>query len=166
LGILDPETETAGVMSQVTALETQLTEKRLQLSQLLDNEQPNQARVAGTEGDIARLEELIADLRSQLTVVEDGTQSLASITARLRMAEVDLETRTTMMQESLQQLEFARVEANRQVRFLSVGVSPVPPDVPTYPRVFENTLIAFFIFAAIYLMTAVTAAILREQVSS
>ena len=93
LGILDPETETAGVMSQVTALETQLTEKRLQLSQLLDNEQPNQARVAGTEGDIARLEELIADLRSQLTVVDNGTQSLASITARLRMAEVDLETR-------------------------------------------------------------------------
>ena len=166
MGILDPETETAGVMSQVTALETQLTEKRLQLSQLLDNEQPNQARVAGTEGDIARLEELIGDLRSQLTVVEDGTQSLASITARLRMAEVDLETRTTMMQESLQQLEFARIEANRQVRFLSVGVSPVPPDVPTYPRVFENTLIAFFIFGAIYLMTAVTTAILREQVSS
>ena len=82
------------------------------------------------------------------------------------MAEVDLETRTMMMQEALQQLEAARIEANRQVRFLSVGVTPVPPDEPTYPRVFENTLIAFFIFGAIYLMAAVTAAILREQVSS
>ena len=166
MGILDPATETAGVMTQVNTLEVQLTEKRLQLSQLLDNAQPNAARVAGVEGDIARLEELIADVRSQLTEVEDGSQSLASVTARLRMAEVDLETRTAMMQESLQQLEQARISANSQVRFLSVGVAPVPPDEPTYPKVFENTLIAFFIFGAIYLMVAVTTAILREQVSS
>lgn len=167
LGVLDPASETAGVMSQVNTLEVQLTEKQLALSQLMDNSRPNQARVAGVEGDIERLKVLIAQLRSQLT--NDGlnnTGSLASISSRLRMAEVDLETRTMMMQELLQQLEFARIEANRQVRFLSVGVTPVPPDEPTYPKVFENSLIAFFIFGAIYLMTAVTAAILREQVSS
>ena len=122
--------------------------------------------MAGAEGDIERLETLIAQLRSQLTNDGQSTGSLATISAQLRMAEVDLETRTMMMQESLQQLEAARIEANRQVRFLSIGVSPVPPDEPTYPKVFENTLIAFLIFGAIYLMAAVTAAILREQVSS
>ena len=166
LGVLDPESETAGLMSQINTLEVQLTEKKLTLSQLLDNTQPNQARVAGAEGDIERLETLIAQLRSQLTNDGQSTGSLATISAQLRMAEVDLETRTMMMQESLQQLEAARIEANRQVRFLSIGVSPVPPDEPTYPKVFENTLIAFLIFGAIYLMAAVTAAILREQVSS
>ncbi|MEO1537318.1 MAG: capsule biosynthesis protein [Pseudomonadota bacterium] len=166
LGVLDPQSETAGLMGQINTLEVQLTEKRLQLSALLDNARPNQARVDGVEGDITRLEKLIADLRSQITNDGRSDTSLASVTARLRMAEVDLETRTMMMQESLQQLEAARIEANRQVRFLSVGVSPVPPDEPTYPRVFENTLIAFFIFGAIYLLISVTAAILREQVSS
>ena len=166
MGVIDPQSETAGLMGQINNLETQLTEKRLQLSQLLDNTRPNQARVAGAEGDISRLQTLIADLRSQLTQETSSESSLASMTSRLRMAEVDLETRTMMMQESLQQLEAARIEANRQVRFLSVGVTPVPPDEPTYPRVFENTLIAFFIFGAIYLMASVTAAILREQVSS
>ena len=167
MGILDPQSETAGLMNQINTLEVQLTEKRLALSQLLDNQQPNQARVAGLEGDISRLEALIADLRSNLTVADgDSEASLASVTARLRIAEVDLETRTMMMQESLQQLEAARIEANRQVRFLSVGVTPVPPDEPTYPKVFENTLIAFFIFGAIYLLISVTTAILREQVSS
>ncbi|MEM6388085.1 MAG: capsule biosynthesis protein [Pseudomonadota bacterium] len=166
LGVLDPESETSGLMTQINTLEVQLTEKRLQLSALLDNEQPNQARVAGAEGDIERLQTLIADLRSNITNDGQSDTSLASVTARLRMAEVDLETRTMMMQESLQQLEAARIEANRQVRFLSVGVSPVPPDEPTYPRVFENTLIAFFIFGAIYLLVSVTVAILREQVSS
>ena len=111
-------------------------------------------------------DDIVADRRAQLTEESSSQGSLASISARLRMAEVDLETRTMMMQESLQQLEAARVEANRQVRFLSVGVSPVPPDEPTYPKVFENTLIAFFIFGAVYLLISVTVAILREQVSS
>jgi capsular polysaccharide transport system permease protein len=166
LGVLDPQSESASLMSQINALETQLTDKRLALSQLLDNTRPNQARVAGVEGDIARLEKLLGDLRSQITDEGRSDSSLASVSARLRMAEVDLETRTMMMQEALQHLEAARIEANRQVRFLSVSVPPVPPDEPTYPKVFEDTLIAFFVFGALYLLVSVTAAILREQVSS
>jgi capsular polysaccharide transport system permease protein len=166
LGVIDPASETTGVMGQINQFEVQLAEKRLQLQQLLDNAQPNQARVAGTEGDIARLEALVADLRAQLTEQGGRDGSLASISAQLRMAEVDLETRTMMMQETLQQMEAARIEANRQVRYLAVHVAPIPPDEPTYPRVFENTLIAFFIFGAIYLLASVTVSILREQVSS
>ncbi len=165
-GVLDPQSESTALMTQISTLETQLTEKKLALSQLQDNLRPNAARVAGAEGDISRLEVLIGELRSQLTEKSSTQGSLASITSRLRMAEVDLETRTLMMQESLKQLEASRVEASRQVRFLSVGVSPVPPDEPTYPKVFENTLIAFLIFGAIYLLASVTAAILREQVAS
>ena len=165
LGILDPQSEPASVMGQVSSFETQLAEKRLQLQQLLDNPVPNAARVAGAEGDIARLEELIAGLRAPLTVASGEGASLARISAELRMAEVDLETRTMMMQESLQQLEASRIEANRQVRYLSTGVNPIPPDEPTYPRAFENTALAFLIFSGVYLMMSLTASILREQVS-
>ncbi|RVV96825.1 capsule biosynthesis protein [Mesobaculum littorinae] len=166
LGVLDPTSESAGVMSRVTAFETQLAEKRLQLQQLMDNRQPNQARVDGVRGDIDRLQTLIANLRSQLTTNDGEAASLAAITGQLRMAEVDLETRTLMMQQALQQLETARLEANRQVRYLSLGVNPVPPDEATYPRAFENTILAFLIFAGLYLMISLTASILREQVSS
>ena len=166
LGVVDPASETTALMGQITGFETQLAEKRLQLQQLLDNERPNQARVAGAQGDIARLENLIADLRRDLTEAGTRDRSLASMSAELRMAEVDLETRTMMMQESLQQMEAARIEAMRQVRFLSLGVAPIPPDEPTYPRVFENTLIALFIFSAIYLIASITIGILRDQVSN
>jgi capsular polysaccharide transport system permease protein len=38
--------------------------------------------------------------------------------------------------------------------------------VATYPRVFENTMVVLLVFAGIYLMVAMTAAILREQVAS
>lgn len=166
LGVLDPASETSSIMSQVNTFEVQLSEKRLQLQQLLENRRPNQARVAGTQGDIERLEALIAQLRSQMTNQTAGQGSLASVSSQLRVAEVDLDTRTLMMQEALQQMEAARIEANRQVRFLSLGVAPIPPDEPTYPRVFENTLIALFVFAAIYLLISVTVAVLREQVSN
>jgi capsular polysaccharide transport system permease protein len=165
LGVLDPQSESASVMGQIGAFETQLAERRLQLQQLLDNPVPNAARVAGAQGDIARLETLIAELRAPLTAASGGTASLARISAELRMAQVDLETRTQMMQESLQLLESARIEANRQVRYLSTGVNPIPPDEATYPRAFENTLLAFLVFSGIYLMLSLTASILREQVS-
>ncbi|MEO1197385.1 MAG: capsule biosynthesis protein [Pseudomonadota bacterium] len=165
LGVLDPVSETSGLMTQITQFEVQLAEKRLQREQLLDNRQPNQARVSGVEGDIERLEGLISDLRGQMTSTT-GTGSLASISSQLSIAQVDLETRTLMMQESLQALEASRIEANRQVRYLSVSASPVPPDEPTYPKFFENTLLALLVFSGIYLLVSLTVSILREQVSS
>jgi len=166
LGVIDPASETSALMGQITNYETQIRDKGLQLQQLLDNARPNQARVDGVKGDISRLVALVAMLRSQLTYSGAETASLARISGELRMAEIDLETRQMMMQQALQQLETARIEANRQVRYLSLGVSPIAPDEATYPRAFENTMVAFLIFSGIYLMASLTASVLREQVSA
>lgn len=166
MGVLDPASETASLMGQISTFETQLAEKRLELQQLMDNPRPNAARVQGTEGDISRLQTLIGDLRSQLTRADGTGASLARITGELRLAEADLTTRQALMQQALQQMETARIEANRQTRYLSLGVSPVGPDEATYPRAVENTLVSFLIFAGIYLMASLTASILREQVSA
>ncbi len=165
LGVLDPLAESSALMGQITTFETQLQEKRLQLQQLLDNASPNQARVDGTEGDIRRLEALIAELRAQMTEDVAGRDSMARITGQLRLAETDLETRRLMMTQALQQMETARTEANRQTRYLSLGVSPIAPDEAAYPRALENTALALLIFGGIYLMVSITASILREQVA-
>ncbi len=166
LGVLDPASETSALMSQITRFEIELREKRLQLAQYQDNQSPNSARVEGVKGDIDRLEKLVADLRASMTETTSGEDSLARITAELRIAEQDLANRQLLLQQAMTQLETARIEANRQVRYLSMGVHPVAPDDPTYPRAFENTLLAFLIFSGIYLMISMTAAILREQVSA
>jgi capsular polysaccharide transport system permease protein len=166
LGVLDPVSESAAVMTQISTFEIQLQQKKLTLDQLLDNARPNQARVEGARGDIRRLQAVVANLRAQLTVGGGTTNSLASIGSELRMAELDLQTRQALMQQALQQLESARIEANRQTRFLAVGVSPIAPDEATSPRKFENTLLAFLIFSGIYLMASLTASVLREQVSA
>ena len=163
---IDPLTEVATINSQVAQRQTELQEKELQLQALLDNAQPNAARVEGVRADIRRLEALITSLRTQLTVASNDGVSLATKNAELRRAEIDLQTRDGLLQGALQQMETARIEANRQVRYLSLGVSPTAPDEAAYPRKFENTLLAFIIFAGIYLMVSLTASILREQVTS
>lgn len=165
LGVLDPMTESQALMAQVTAFETQLQEKRLQLQALLDNSRPNRARVDGTQADVRRLETLIGELRGQMTNSTSSSGSLARITGQLRLAETDMQTRQLMMTQALQQMETARIEANRQTRYLSMAVNPIAPDEATYPRSFENTVLAFLIFGGIYLMFSLTASILREQVS-
>ncbi len=165
LGVFDATSDATALMGQISGFETQLQEKKLVLQQLLDNPRPNKARVEGARGDIKRLEALIAELRARLT--ESGAQgSLASVNAQLRTAQTSLETRVLLMQQALQQLESARIEANKQTRYLELGVHPVAPDEPTYPRKFENTLLSFLVFAGIYLMLSITTSVLREQVSA
>lgn len=166
LGVLDAASESSLVMSQIGSLQSELTKKQLELAQLQSNPRPNESRVQGVEGDIARLNELIAQSRAQLTQGREGRNSLAQIGGRLRIAEADLETRQQLLASAAEQLEVARIEANKQVRYLSLSVAPVPPSNASYPKSLSNTIVAFLIFAGIYLMLSLTASILREQVSN
>lgn len=166
LGVLDPAAESSVVMGQVAQLEGQLTEKQLELGQLLANPQPLQSRVDAVRGDIARLREMIVATREDLTEGTENRSSLAAITGELRVAEGELLTRQELLSAAAAQMEAARIEANKQVRYLSLSVAPIPPDEATYPKAFQNTLVAFLIFSGIYLMLSLTASILREQVST
>jgi capsular polysaccharide transport system permease protein len=165
-GIFSAEAEASSLMGQISSLENQLIEERLRLREVQENPNPNATRVAQSERNIVRLEGMIDELRKQMTEGNDTTLSLARITGELMMAESELQTRQLLLSQSLEQVESARIEANRQVRYLSTGVSPVPPDRPTYPRAVENTLVAGLIFLGIYLLASITVSILREQVSA
>jgi len=164
-GMMSADAEIASQMTIINALEMQIEAKRLSLSSLMDNSLPNQVRVDTLQKEIERTQQRVDELRSQLTANGDNSLSLASISAELTVAQGSLATRATMEQQALLQVEAARIEVNRQVRYLSVGVSPIAPDVPTYPRKVENTILAFIIFMAIYLVLSLTVSILREQVS-
>ncbi|WP_158966516.1 capsule biosynthesis protein [Chachezhania sediminis] len=164
--LLDPEGKIASLRTMISSFETQLEEKELELSALEDNSRPNQARIDGARGDIRRLRAKIVELNDRMTQASQGEDSLASLTVKINMAQADLATRDMMMQSALQQVEQTRMEANRQVRYLTTSVKPVPSQEPSYPRKFENTLLAFLIFGGIYLMISLTASILREQVTT
>jgi len=164
-GVLSAEVEITAQMQLISSLELELETKQLDLAEIKANARPNAARVAVLEAEIARLAARIAQLRASMTQAGENSTSLARITGELRVAEADLANRQLMLQSSLQQLETARIEANRQVRYLSMGVSPVAPDVASYPRKLENTILAFVIFLSLYILVSLTVSILREQVS-
>jgi capsular polysaccharide transport system permease protein len=164
--ILSSETEVTLLVSQISTLESQLTLERLSLTQMEANPNPNQARMEPIKLRIATLEAQIADLRAKMTEDSEGVSSLAEVQGEMLVAQADLETRQMMLAQALQSMETSRVEANRQVRYLSLSVSPLPTDAPAYPRAFENTLVTLMILLGIYLMISMTAAILREQVSA
>ncbi|MBO9449111.1 capsule biosynthesis protein [Tropicibacter sp. R16_0] len=164
--LLDPEGVIASLRSRINTVEIQLQEKELQLAALLDNSRPNRAKVEGARGDVQRLSDLLAQLNAEMTDASNGENSLARLAVRIQMAQADLATRDAMLQASLQQMETTRMEANRQVRYLTTSVYPVESEEPAYPRAFENTILAFLVFSGIYLMISLTASILREQVSS
>jgi capsular polysaccharide transport system permease protein len=164
--VLSSEVEVTLITTQISQLETQLITDRLSLQQMQSNASPNAARVEPLQRRIATLEAEIAALRSKLTEGDANGLSLAQVQSELLVAQADVQTRQLMLAQAIQAMENARIEANRQVRYLSLSVSPIAPDEPAYPRAFENTLVAFLIFAGIYLMISMTVAILREQVSA
>lgn len=164
--MLSSEAEVGLVTGQIGLLEGQMTTERLALAQMQSNAHPNPARTEPIKRRIATLQSQIADLRARLVRTDAAGESLARIQSDLRMAEAEAQTRQTMLAQTLQTMELARIEANRQARYISVSVSPVAPDEATYPRAFENTMVALLVFAGIYLLISMTAAILREQVSA
>jgi capsular polysaccharide transport system permease protein len=91
---------------------------------------------------------------------------LAQQAVAQQLAQADLANADANLQLANGSREQARTEANRQVRYLTIAVDPVASEEPSYPRSFENTILAFLIFAGIYLMISLTASILREQVTS
>jgi len=164
--ILDPEGEIASIRTLINSVEMQLQEKELNLSLQMNNPRPNTARVEALQSEIEVLRAELGRQKARLTDATEGERSLASKTAAIQMAQADLATADLVLQSALEAKRQSQVEANKQVRYLTVSVRPLPSQDPSYPKAFENTLLAFLIFSGIYLMISLTASILREQVSS
>ena len=92
--------------------------------------------------------------------------SLVQQSTEIELARADLATADAFLQSALKGEKQAALEAGRQVRYLTVPVRPIASDAPSYPRKFENTILAFLIFSGVYLMVSLTSSILREQVSN
>ncbi|MEM9009731.1 MAG: capsule biosynthesis protein [Pseudomonadota bacterium] len=164
-GVFSAEMEVTMLQSMIQLLMQQRQEKELELVQIQGNARPNQTQVEVLQAEIANLTTAIDERRSEMMAETAQGGTLLDANAELRKAEANLLTRQTILSEALSSYESARVEANRQVRYLSVSVYPIAPDVATYPRKFEYTVLAFLIFLAVYVLLSLTVSILREQMS-
>jgi len=163
--VLDPEGLIASLRQQISTYELELQENQLELSSLLDNSRPNEARVNGVRGNIRNLQAILEGLQGRMTEVGGSQSSLAGQAAAIQIAQADLATADIILTAALQTLNQTELEASRQVRYLTTSVQPVTSQDASYPRAFENTILSFLIFSGIYLMISLTGSILREQVS-
>ncbi|MGB1033532.1 MAG: capsule biosynthesis protein [Primorskyibacter sp.] len=164
--LADPAGRIVSLRGQINGLEVQLQDKKLRLAALQDNRRPPAARIAAAQGDVARIDDLLAQLRTEMVSATDGALSLAEIAVEVQLAEADLATRDLMLQAAIDRLDSARRNADAQARYLTVSVDPTPPDAAAYPRAFQDTALVVLVAAGIYLMMSLTASILREQVSA
>ncbi len=163
--VMSGEVELTLLSQRLVSLETELSQTRLSLQEMLSNARPSPARVQPLVRREEALQSEIDNLRATMTEsTADGT-SLARIQSQLIMVEAEVQTREMMRAQAMQQLESARMEVSRQVRYLAMSVEPIAPDEPTYPRKLENSAVSFLIFLGIYLFMSMTASVLREQVS-
>lgn len=165
-GIVSADAEVGALMQQIATFELQVREEQMRLEAHLDNPSPNAARVASTERNISRLEATIAEMRADLTTGNANRASLVHITNELAVAQSALAAREVLFHQALEGLQTARAEADRQVRYLALNVAPVQPEEAAYPRVVENTAVAFLIFVGIYLIAGLTMSVLREQIAT
>jgi len=164
--ILDPSGEVAGIRALIQNAQLQLQEKQLALSTQLNNLRPNKAKVDALRSQIEILQKELKKQKKRLTSASEGASSLAAQSVAIEIARADVATADTILQAALESKRQAEIEAGKQVRYMTVSVKPVASQDPSYPRAFEDTLVAFLIFAGIYLMISLTVSILREQVSS
>ncbi|WP_438981338.1 capsule biosynthesis protein [Lentibacter sp.] len=162
----DPTEQLAALRTQITSYDQQLLEKKLALQALLDNPRPNQAKVDGARGDVRRLQDVLTGLNARMIEADSSGLSLVQQSTEIELARADLATADAFLQSALQGEKQAALEAGRQVRYLTVPVRPIASDAPSYPRKFENTVLAFLIFSGVHLMVSLTSSILREQVSN
>lgn len=163
--LLDPEAYAGSLRQQVSTLDQQIIEKELQLEALLDNARPNESRVNGVRADIERLNAAKAESERKMQEPMENGMTLAELVSRIQIAQADLGTRDAMLQGALETLRATQAEANSQTRYLARTNEPIAAQSASYPRAFEDTILAFLIFAGIYLMISITASILREQMS-
>ena len=163
--VLSGEVEVQLISQQIVALETELTQTQLSIQEMRTNARPNPARLRPLERRADALQQQITGLRNSMTQGSGGDASLASIQSQLIMAEAEVQTREMMRAQAMQQLESARMEVSRQVRYLALTVEPIASDEAVYPRKLANSSLAFLLFAGIYLFASMTGSVLREQVS-
>lgn len=164
--ILDPVGEIAGIRALISSVEMRLQAKQLDLNIQLSNARPNQIKVDALRGEIAVYQAELDRQNARLNQASNGHASLAELTSQIQIAQADLATADLVLQASLENKRLSEIEANKQVRYLTVSVRPIASEDPSYPRAFENTLLAFLVFSGIYLMLSLTVSILKEQVTS
>lgn len=149
--MLDPSQAAVAEEGIVTKLQTELVTQRAELATLQNTMSETAPRVKFVRSKVDALQKQIDDERVKIAIRE-RSGGKGSLTNQLKMYE-ELATEREFAQKAyisaLASIERARIEADRQQRYLTVFVHPRTPEEALYP---ERLRWALIIFAGLFLL--------------
>lgn len=134
----DPAKKVEARYAILGKLEEEITSRKARLANLRSFMGVEAPSVKVLTSEIAALERQLEEERSKLGRVEQGkgttTQSIGSLAANYEELVVDREFAEKSYLSALASLERARIEADRQQRYLAAFVRPTLPQEALYPK--------------------------------
>lgn len=159
--LLTTESESTLVLANITALEQALSKKRSDLDAIVNDFSPTAPRLTTLRSEIAALEGQVKLEKERLSGSADS--SISDLDSQYREIQLNLEFVTTMYKSNLSQLEQARIEAARRLKFLIVVAQPSLADESLYPdRVYILVTAAIILLVAFFVISLLTT-IIREH---
>ena len=128
--MLDPKSASAGPLELLAQLNTQQTNARSQLAELIKNS-PNSPQIPLIRTRVASLDKLIAEERAKIT---GDNNSVATALTEYERLDVQRLLAEKTLASALTSLEAARLEAQRQQLYLEVIAQPNLADYPLFPK--------------------------------
>jgi capsular polysaccharide transport system permease protein len=158
---LDPRAQAEATMHVKSSLEAQLAEARAELSTLRVNLQPGAPQLLAQQQRVAALSGQIASQQRRLT--SRGEEGIDADLAAFEPALVEKEIAERTYESAVTSLEMARIEADRQHRYLVTIATPSDPDEPTHPRLFFSILTVLVLSFAAFGIGSLILASIREH---
>lgn len=162
---LNPGASATAQQTLITGLESSISAQRSQLGALLATMTDKSPLVVETRRQIAAYEEQLKVERAKVGSSADG-QTNTVLNERLRRFEelmIEQSFAERAYTSALASLEAARMDADRQQRYVSVFVSPRQPEYPLYPQAMRWTAFMFGLCLIVWGLLSIVAAGIRDH---
>jgi capsular polysaccharide transport system permease protein len=158
---LDPRASAEAALGVKSSLEGQLAEARAELATLRATLQPGAPQLVGQEQRVAAIRGQISAQQRRMT--SQGESGISADIAAFEPAMVEKEIAERTYESAITSLELARIEADRQHRYLVTIAKPSRPDAPTHPRLFLSILTVLVLSFAFFGIGSLILASVREH---
>lgn len=164
---IDPAGAAQIQMQLIGGLESQLADVRARISAIEGSVDADAPSMRTLRRQAEALETQIAAQRAEIGTREDGSpgSALSGQLATYETLEIERNFAQQAYASALSSLETARMEADRQQRYLAVFSAPMVPEHAIYPRRVLNTILAFLGLGLIWGIGALIVYAVRDHLS-
>lgn len=158
---LNPAASAEAILTVRSNLESQLAQAEAELNTLSANLQPDAPQLVAQRQKVSALRRQVAQQNRRLT--GSDAEGLSGDIAAFEPLMAEKEFAQRALTAALKSLELARLEADRQHRYLVTISEPSAPDQPTHPRPFIAIITVFVLSLAALVIGSLFVASLREH---